>query len=113
MNKRKLGSQYEEKAASYLISHGLKILEKNFRSSYAEIDIVAEDGDYLVFVEVKYRRGLAFGTAAEAVDYHKITRIQAASRFYIIQKKISEMRKIRYDVVAIDGENIDWIKDAF
>lgn len=56
MNKREIGSGYEEMAAAYLIEQGYKIVARNFSGRRGEIDIIARDGEYLVFVEVKYRR---------------------------------------------------------
>ena len=56
MNKREIGSGYEEMAAAYLIEQGYKIVVRNFSGRRGEIDIIARDGEYLVFVEVKYRR---------------------------------------------------------
>ena len=67
-NKRKTGAEYEEKAASWLEKQGMRILEKNYRCREGEIDLVAMDGSYLVFVEVKYRRDQHAGHPAEAVD---------------------------------------------
>ena len=56
VNKRKVGTDYEKQAAEYLKKKGLKILEQNFYCRMGEIDIIAKDREYLVFVEVKYRR---------------------------------------------------------
>ena len=56
MNKRKTGAVYEERAAAYLIQHGFQILEKNFYCRQGEIDLIGIHGEYLVFVEVKYRK---------------------------------------------------------
>ena len=71
MNKREIGSGYEEMAAAYLIEQGYKIVARNFSGRRGEIDIIARDGEYLVFVEVKYRRDERQGSPAEAVDYRK------------------------------------------
>ena len=58
MNKRALGKKYEEKACQYLESQGMKIVEKNFRCRQGEIDLIGFHGEYLAFVEVKYRAGI-------------------------------------------------------
>ena len=71
MNKRKLGSDFEKKATDLLKEHNYEILELNFRSRYGEIDIVAKDGEYICFVEVKFRSADYCGYAAEAVVRRK------------------------------------------
>ena len=72
-NQREKGAYWEQKAGAYLESIGYEILEYNFRCRMGEIDIIARDGDYLVFCEVKYRAGTGKGYPAEAVDLKKTT----------------------------------------
>lgn len=67
MNNRKIGNSYEKIAGEYLRLHGYEILEYNFRCKAGEIDIIAKDGDYLVFCEVKYRKSKRKGSPFEAV----------------------------------------------
>ena len=69
MNKREVGSRYEETAAAFLQKKGLHILEKNFRCRQGEIDLVCREGKELVFTEVKYRSDASFGSPFEAVDF--------------------------------------------
>ena len=71
MNKRQLGTVYEQKAAAYLQQQGYEILECNFRCRLGEIDIIAREGGYLCFVEVKYRSGDGYGSPLEAVGVYK------------------------------------------
>lgn len=113
MNKRKVGFAKEEFAATYLQQQGLVILQRNFSCRQGEIDIIACHGDYLVFVEVKYRRETSMGTALEAVDYRKQRRICKVADYYRFLHKIGNQRMIRYDVVAIQGEKVQWVKNAF
>ena len=80
---------------------GLRILDRNYRCRSGEIDIVAVDGDTLVFVEVKERRGESHGQAVEAVTTRKRSRVIRAARLYAAVKGLSESA-IRFDVVAID-----------
>ena len=75
MNKRAVGTKYEEKAALYLKDHGYEIIQKNYRCKIGEIDIVASQGPYLVFVEVKYRMDAHSGSALDAVGYGKQQKI--------------------------------------
>ena len=110
MNKRKTGTAYEEKAAAYLKSRGYRILKKNYRCPMGEIDLIAEENGYLVFIEVKYRRTPRLGTGEEAVKVKKQRRILSAARWYLMEHG---MRRCRFDVVAINGEEIILIRNAF
>ena len=114
MNKREIGSKKENVAADFLVRNGLYIKETNFRfHKMGEIDIIARDGRYIVFVEVKYRKTARAGAAAQAVDYRKIRQICRVSDAYRISRGIKNSTPIRYDVIAIDGDEINWIKNAF
>lgn len=112
-NKRTLGSEYEQRAAEYLTQRGLKILERNYRCRQGEIDLIARDGSYLVFVEVKYRSDDSKGDPAEAVGSRKQQHIREAARFYLYQKRYGEDTPCRFDVIGILGDHIHWIRDAF
>lgn len=112
-NKRMLGSEYEQRAAEYLTRQGLEIAERNYRSRQGEIDLIARDGSYLVFVEVKYRSDDRKGDPAEAVGYYKQQHIRAAARYYMYQNWYGDDTPCRFDVVAILEDDIRWIRDAF
>ena len=81
-NNRETGSRYEREIAAYLEKRGFVILEKNYRCRSGEIDLIARDGRYLVFIEVKYRKSGAAGTALEAISPKKVLKVRqtAASR---------------------------------
>ena len=111
MDKRKRGAAYEVIATRYLEKQGLKILEVNYRIRQGEVDIIALDGDILVFIEVKYRKNTDFGQPWEAVSITKQRRICRAASHYCYQKH--EDRQVRYDVISICKEEIEWFKDAF
>ena len=113
INKRTLGSKKEDEAARFLEEHGLVIAERNFRNRYGEIDIIASDGDFIVFVEVKYRKTASAGYPEEAVSIRKARKISKVADYYRVYKKIPEDTGIRFDVVAIEGHNIRWHKSAF
>lgn len=114
MNKRSIGSLYEQKAASYLESKGVRILERNFRCRSGEVDLIAKDGKYLVFIEVKYRHlNRGAGGAAEAVDLKKQRIISRVANFYLMFHCRKEDTPCRFDVVAFDGEEICWYQNAF
>lgn len=113
MNKRKIGAHGERLAAEYLSRRGMRILERNYKSRRGEVDLIGCQEGYLVFVEVKYRRSDANGDAAEAVDGRKQRRICRAADWYRYARGIGEETPVRYDVVAIRGESVRWLKNAF
>lgn len=113
MNKRQEGCDQEALAAEWLKEQGFVIVEKNYRCSQGEIDLVARDGRYLVFIEVKYRKGPKKGHPAEAVDVRKQRRISRAAAVYCCQRKIPETQACRFDVVSILDRKIEHLKDAF
>lgn len=95
-----VGSYGEEIAASYLKKQGYRILEQNYRKRYGEIDIIAEDGEDIVFVEVKTRKSDLFGSPFEAVDTRKQHRMSRVALAYLHSRKMSD-RSARFDVVAV------------
>ena len=109
------GASAEDFACAYLERNGLRLLARNFRCRRGEIDLIMQDSEYLVFVEVRYRKHDAFGSAAETVSYAKRTRIITTAS-YFLQRQRSET-PCRFDVVAIGGSKpphrIEWIRDAF
>lgn len=113
MNKREVGTTYEQVAVDYLARNGVKILEKNYRCRQGEIDIVGRHGEYLVFFEVKYRKDEKKGMPQEAVSYSKQKTICKVADYYRMIHKIGEFTAIRYDVVAICGEQLTWYQNAF
>lgn len=113
MNKRQVGSSYEEIAAACLIKEGYRILERNYRCRQGEIDLIAKDGRYLVFIEVKYRSDRKKGDPSEAVDGRKQEHIRRTAVYYLYQHGYGEDTPCRFDVVSILGEEIRLIRDAF
>lgn len=111
-NNRKLGNDYERLAGKYLESQGYRILEYNFYSHTGEIDIVAMHGEYLVFVEVKYRKDNGKGYPLEAISLQKQRTISKCALYYMKKKGLSEM-PVRFDVVGILGEEIQLVQNAF
>ena len=95
-----LGQTGERLAAERLVQCGYRILERNFRCRYGEIDIGAEDGDDLVFVEVKTRRGVAYGLPEEAVTVRKQQKLIELALYDLDARACSE-RSWRIDVVAV------------
>ncbi len=95
-----LGREGERLASLYLQKSGYRIIECNFRFRGGEIDIIARQGEYLIFVEVKTRSTLAYGVPAAAVDVRKQRQIIQTARFYMAKHQIKEVAT-RFDVVAI------------
>jgi putative endonuclease len=110
------GKLGEELAAAYLEEAGYRILERNYRCPFGEIDIIAQEGDTLVFVEVKSRRSENFGLPQLAVGPEKQRRISKISLYYLQGHRL-DAPNVRFDVVAIllrsNNPSIELIKDAF
>lgn len=113
LSHRKMGFTYEEKAAKYLEEKGYRILERNFYSRFGEIDLIARDGKYLVFIEVKYRASVRGGHPLEVVDSRKQNRIRKSAYFYLMRYGFLENTACRFDVIGILGEEITHIENAF
>lgn len=116
--KQELARIGEDHAARYLRSRGYRILERNFRARSAEVDIIAQHKDALVFIEVKARSSNEFGEPREAVTGWKQHRIVNAARAYSAQRAVKE-QTIRFDVVEVfltpEGRvrKVEVIPDAF
>jgi putative endonuclease len=108
---QRAGGDAEDRAATYLASHGLQIVARNYRTRLGEIDLVARDGDILVFVEVRMRSDGGFGGALESITPRKQRRIAAAAGLYLA--RTSRPPPCRFDVLAVDAGEIRWLKGAF
>lgn len=113
MNQRKTGREKEALACRFLQSKGYQIRDVNYWCREAELDIVARDGGVLVFVEVKYRKNGTCGGSMYAVTSQKMARIVKCARMYIYRKKIAPDTPMRFDVIAIEGNRICHIENAF
>ncbi|NBH26761.1 YraN family protein [Lachnospiraceae bacterium] len=113
MNKRETGTKYEEQAAAYVVTRGLVLLEKNYRCRQGEVDLIGVHEDCLVFIEVKYRKNARSGMPEEAVDKRKQAKICLVSDYYRLTHPFNSKRQVRYDVVAICGEDTRWYQNAY
>ena len=104
------GGDGEERAAAHLAAKGLTIVSRNFRTRQGEIDLVARDGDVLVFVEVRLRKGSGYGGAPASVTFHKQRRIQAAAQMYL--RQFRRPPRCRFDVVANEADGVEGIRAA-
>lgn len=112
------GKKGEALAEQYLVSQGFCIRERNYRAQHKEIDIIADDGDVLAFIEVKYYKEHSLRELHTAVDRQKQRHLIAAARYYLAKNNITK-RFTRFDVVLIEHDmhsavtNIELLKDAF
>jgi len=109
----KRGEAAEAHAAAFLERQGLRIVERNYRCRFGELDLVAKSGATLVFVEVRARAGDGFGGAAASITAAKRRRLLATARHYLARRGVTSA--CRFDVVLLTGEppRIEWLSDAF
>lgn len=111
------GDWAENAALQFLQKHGFRLIKRNYRSRFGEIDLIgllgSPWGDTLLFIEVRYRGNDAFGGAAGSVNRQKQQRIRTTARYFMAQNPGINL-PIRFDVVAIEGrDSINWIDHAY
>lgn len=100
-NRKQKGAAAEEAAVFYLSTHGYVIVERNWRCRSGELDIIAEFGNRLVFVEVRSRSGSPLqGTPEESVDARKVHKVRSTAQVYLYGKGLGE-REVSFDVVSV------------
>ena len=112
------GLRYEARARDYLLAHGLRLLEANFRCRFGEIDLIMEHADCVCFVEVRYRESLDYGGASASITRVKQRRIVKAALFYLSRHTRLAQRALRFDALLLQREaddrlGFDWIQNAF
>lgn len=105
------GAAGEEQALEYLKEQGLVLVERNFRCRGGEIDLILKQNGMLIFVEVRKRSHMHYGGAAASIDHHKQARLIGAAQTYL--QRYRNLPPCRFDVIAIDGNDLHWIPDAF
>lgn len=100
LTRTELGALGEQVAVGHLLSLGMSVLQRNWRCRYGELDVVAEDGDAVVFVEVKTRTGDGFGGLPEAVTPAKLRRIRRLAVLWLAGQPM-RWRDVRIDVVGV------------
>ena len=123
INSRVFGEALESRANRFLRSRGLKLLCRNYRSRYGEIDLIMVDSGTLVFVEVRYRRNEKFGGAIDSVTTAKQKKIRLTAAHYLQSHPQLQVSNCRFDVIGLSqtnasadpvaGLHVDWIKNAF
>ncbi|WP_104035788.1 YraN family protein [Vibrio jasicida] len=114
-SKRQIGDQYETLAKQYLQRQGLRFIAQNFLTKVGEIDLIFQQGETIVFVEVKYRNNDRFGSAAEMVTRAKMRKLVKTAQIWLSQQnRMAQNIDYRFDVVAIhdNGRDINWIQNA-
>ena len=121
------GAIAENRACDYLSQQGIAIVERNYRTQRGEIDIIARDGETLVFVEVRLRSHATFGGAAQSIDRRKQARLISAAQHYLLKTGLTDSQPCRFDAICMsavatdpdlgskpkNSGTIDWIRDAF
>jgi putative endonuclease len=107
------GAAGEELAARHLSECGLRVVERNFRIRGGEIDLICCDGPAVVFVEVRLRRRSDYGGAAASITAAKQAKIVMAARHWLARHGQYNDSPCRFDCVLLDGEHIEWLRDAF
>lgn len=111
-NNRMIGKAGEDTAVLFLSEKGYNIIKRNYAHRFGEIDIIAKNNEYLVFVEVKYRKNIKNGYPREAVNSKKQEKIRNTALAYISENNISDIA-MRFDVIEILGGQIEHIENAF
>lgn len=109
---REKGLRGEDLAIEILKKDGYRIIERNYKSPFGEIDIIAKCGDIIAFVEVKRRDSKSFGDSLSAIDERKKRKIVMTALYYLKKEK-QTAKKFRFDVVGIDENSVKVIKNAF
>lgn len=107
-NLRRLGSEAEDRAADYLIQEGFTIVTRRYKTRHGELDLIALEGETLVFVEVKFRRAKGY-LPEEAIGRAKLAAICSAAQDYL--RDMEERRDYRFDVIAIDVSGLRHHRD--
>ncbi|NFA59328.1 YraN family protein [Clostridium sporogenes] len=106
-------------ATNYIKNQGYIILEKNFRCKLGEIDIIAKDKNFIVFIEVKTRYSSFYGSPSESITFRKQNKIYKTAQLYIINRNIYNKSYFRFDVIEVilntfdNSYSVNLIKNAF
>lgn len=112
-NKTELGDEAEAQARKHLETAGLRYIESNYRCKLGEIDLILRDKNCYVFVEVRMRSSSRFGGALASVTPSKQRKVQLSAQHYLQNKKLFDKVPMRFDVVALNSDGIDWVQGAF
>jgi putative endonuclease len=108
--RQKQGQLWEQRALTYLGMRGLTLVEANYACRGGEIDLIMRDRDTIVFVEVRQREDCRYGGALASISPAKVRRLVRAAQTYLL--RYTRLPPCRFDVLAVDGDQIDWIRNA-
>lgn len=111
LNKRTQGEYFEKLALNFLEKNNFTLLYKNFYCKYGEIDIVVQKENLIVFVEVKQRSSLNFGSGLEAINFQKQRKIFLSAQYFLCKNHLENFN-FRFDAITFDKNNqCEWIKN--
>lgn len=119
LTKRDIGDKYEQHAAKYLRKQGCRIITENYRYRNGELDLIALDSSFVVFVEVRFRANENFGIAVETVTLAKQQKLIRTAQHFLQNNEKYSLFDARFDVIGITESTslrklkVDWIKAAF
>ncbi|MDO5695263.1 MAG: YraN family protein [Eubacteriales bacterium] len=108
---RKTGRLYESRAADALIAAGYELLARNYYFRGGEIDIIARKDDCIIFVEVRYRKSMRYGSAISSVTPAKCRRIRRGAACYLYAHGLTDVA-VRFDLISFDGETMTHLADC-
>lgn len=108
-----LGRAGEDRAAEWYKEHGYRLIDRNWRAPFGEIDLVLSKGPIVVIAEVKTRRTDVFGVPVLAVDASKQQRLRRLAAAWLSEHRMSRRIEVRFDVVGVTGERVDVYVNAF
>lgn len=117
LSKNNAGLDAEKLAATFLVNHGLKLVAQNYHCRYGEIDLIMRDANTLIFIEVRLRSNVRFGSAGASITLKKQQKLIATAQYYLQQ--LGESHKslaCRFDAILMnktDLQNIEWVRNAF
>lgn len=107
------GAAAEDLALRYLEAQGLKLLVRNWRCKAGELDLVMQDGATTVIAEVRSRGRSDYGAAIETIGWRKRQRLLRATQLWLMHNPRLAERPLRFDVVTLDGDAVEWTREAF
>lgn len=112
MTARLHGLLAERKAERFLTRAGFRLIQRNYTTRLGEIDLIMQKDDLVIFVEVRMRKSIRFGTGADSVNWGKQQKLIRTAQLFLQQYQTGN-ESFRFDVVSISADGIDWIPDAF
>lgn len=110
---RSLGALHESRALAHMQAAGLTLIQRNFNSKVGEIDLIMRDGEQIVFVEVRFRSAGSFVDGISSVGDSKRKRFLKAVKYFLLTHPDYAERILRFDVISVSNQELDWHQNAF